>query len=206
MPFHPVANTVEVKIKGDHAGDPRISVFHYRYGPVGGPRPTAAELNDLLASIIATVLSRYLSCVSNSTRFTSLTAQDIHDQSGLFVERILNPVLNGGQQGEVTPGNVQLVIGKKSGQPLARARGRFFIPDIAEGVQNDSVITSTFQSLVLNLAIEFLLTRGAIRNFVPVIASKKYGTFAPFIGAAFNVVTDSLITRLRDHRRHKRHT
>ncbi|HJY08147.1 MAG TPA: hypothetical protein VJ323_17645 [Bryobacteraceae bacterium] len=204
MPFHPVPNTVEVKIKGDHAGDPRITTLHYRYGPVGGSRPTQAELDDLLGTIIASVLSRLLSTVSNSTRWTELTAQDIHDQAGLTARRILNPILNGGQQGEVCPGNVQLCIGKKSNQSVPWGRGRLFVPDIAEGVQNDAVITPALAALALNLAAELLINRGAIRNFVPVIASKTHVTWTPLIAATFNLVTDSLITRLRDHRRHKR--
>jgi len=204
MPFHPVPNTVEVKIKGDHAGDPRITTLHYRYGPVGGPRPTDAELNDLLASVIATVLSRLLSTVSNSTRYTSLSAQDIHDSAGRYVERNLNPVLTGGQLGEVCPGNVQLCIGKKSNAPVPWGRGRLFIPDIAEAVQNDATITTAFSALVINLAAELLLNRGAVRNFVPVIASKTHNTWTPLIAATFNLVTDSLITRLKDHKRHKR--
>jgi hypothetical protein len=204
MPFHPVPNTVEVKIKGDHAGDPRITTLHYRYGPVGGPRPTQAELDDLLGTIIATVLSRLLATSSNSTRWTELTAQDIHDLAGATARRVLNPILTGGRQGEVCPGNVQLVIGKKSNQAVPWGRGRLFIPDIAEGDQNDAVINASLAANVLSLAAELLINRGAIRNFVPVIASKTHVTWTPLVATAFNLITDSLITRLKDHKRHKR--
>jgi len=56
MAFHPVQNTVEVKFHGDRAGDPRISTLHYRYGPIGGPRPTQAELQDLVHDCRVNVL------------------------------------------------------------------------------------------------------------------------------------------------------
>lgn len=204
MAFHPVPQTVEIKFKGDRSGDPRITVFHYRYGPAGGPRPTDAELDDLLASIIANVHNRFILMCTPGTRWTSVTAQDIHDAAGRFRERVLNPILTGARAGDSLPGNVQLCLAKKGAGATRASRGRMFIPDLMEGDQSDSNIGTALQPLVLDLAAALLLSRGSLRNFVPVVASKKYQLFSTLLGVTFDLITDSMRTRLKGHKRRRR--
>lgn len=205
MAFHQVPFVVEVKLKGDHEGDPRITVIHYRYGPVGAPRPSLLELQDLCAAVIVNVLLPLQAVVTTQTRWTSVSAQDIHDANGLFYERVLNPVLYGLRGGDPLPGNVNVVIAKKTTLAQRRGRGRLFVMDLSESDVSDAVVQASLQSLLVSLAAAVVRNEGILRNFVAVVASKKFGSWAPIVSVTFDLITDSLRTRLKNHRRHRHH-
>jgi len=203
--FHPVQNTAEVKFIGDRAGDPRITTLHYRYGPIGGPRPTTEELQDLAHAVRVGVLPFIVQCVTPGTRWTKTTARDIHDANGAYAEEVLNPIVVGGRANQgALPGNVQIHLAKKSSDPRKRGRGGMFLMDLAKVDIEDSNVLSSLQPLLIDLGVQLMLNRGALRNFVAVVASKKFGTFAPIVGILFDLVSDSMRTRLKNHRRVKR--
>lgn len=204
MAFHPVPLTVELKLHGDHEGDPRITVLHYRYGPAGGPNPTVAELQGMIDTVKTTVLPALAAIVHSTTRWTAISALDIDHFGANYAEQTLDPVVNGAGGGDVNPGNVQLVLAKKSSLAARRGRGRLFIPDLPEGFVNDAIITPTLQALALALGSNLLRSQGTSRVFVPVVASKKYVMFNALIAVVFDLITDSLRTRLKFHRRVRR--
>jgi len=180
-------------------------VLHYRYGPVGGVRPTQAELQDLTAAVLVYVLTPMMAAVTNKTRWTGIMARDIHDEFGAIYSRTLNPVLYGLRSGDPLPGNVQAVIAKKTTSPLRRGKGRMFLMDLSEVDVSDALINTNLQALMVNIGVGILRNLGILRNFVAVVASKKFGSFAPIISIAFDLITDSLRTRLKNHRR-RHHT
>ncbi len=204
MPFHPVPLTIEVRITGDHGGDPRITTIHYRY-PIGAP-PTLQLLTDVANDVATRILPKMAAMVHNTTRWTEVRATNINAAGGLSYTLSLSPPIIGQNIGDVLPGNVNFAMKKATTSTLKHAYGDVFMMDIPEQRQNDSVVDSTYLSLAAQLAAQLLLRTPAAGLYPPVVASKTRLFFYSIVAVVFNNLLDSLYTRLKGKRRHKRRT
>jgi len=206
MPFVPIPLTVKIQLIGSHAGDPRISDFHYRRASFTSP-PTSTDLQNLLLGFVngAQVPESLRQCVAGGTIWTEVKATDIGQVNGAFSNIVFNPPLVAAALGDVMPGGENFAIVKKATVAGRGRNGRIFVPDIAEQFQNDSVITNAFVSLLIDLIISMAISIVEPGyTWTPVIPSRKHGTFWGIAGWVMDTLMDTLRTRQKGKRRHKR--
>lgn len=204
--FHPVPLTVEVKLVGARGSDPRITTVHYRYAATGF-RPTVFNLNQLALNWRDTVLPHIEACVSPQTAWQHIEVTDINDVGGARYDLpLIGPYL-GTRGSQSTAGNVNVALAKHTTSRARGEVGRLFVMDLAEGDIVDSVIQAALSALLQVLAAVLLqvLQDQSGNNYIPVVASKKHASFAPITAVSFDSISDELITRLKGHRKHKRH-
>lgn len=201
MAFRPVPTTMEVQLHGDHEGDPRITVFHYRY-PIGFI-PDLAVLNGLAFDVAVRILPKLAAMVSSSTRWNSIVVKDIHAADRLQTTYPLSPVVAGVRAAEALPGVVNFNM-KKGVQVQGRHKfGELLVPDLTEDIEDDSQVSGAYLTLAANLATA-LLQRAVSGAYPPVVASKKYANFYLIAGIVFDAFVSTLVTRQLGHRRHRR--
>jgi len=204
MPFHPVPFTIEVRIVGDHGGDPRITTIHYRY-PISTP-PSFQQLIDTANDVATRIVPLMAAMTTNLTRWTEVKATDINAAGGLSYTLALSPPIAGTTNSETLPGNVQFCIKKATNVAGKHTWGDVFMMDLPESAQNDATANSGYLAQAANLSAQLLLRTPSVSQFPPVVASKKRILFYPIVAFTFNNQLDSLYTRLRGKRRHKRRT
>jgi hypothetical protein len=204
--FRPVPLTVEMKLVGARGADPRITTVHYRYGATGF-RPNAGNLNFLCQAFRDIVLPRLEACVSPQTAWQHIEATDINDATGARFDFALIGPYQGTRGSESYAGNVNVALAKHTTSRARGEVGRLFVMDLERDDIIDSVIQGALSLLLQALAASLLqaLTDNVGTNYVPVVASKKHASFAPLTGVSFDSTSDELITRLKGHRKHKRH-
>lgn len=199
MPFHHVPLTVEVQIAGTHGADKRETVIHYRYASF--VVPDAALLNSLIDGIVATVLPPYVAMLSNRTVFQSIKATDINTAGGVSVTRSITSGGTGALTDDPVPGNVNFNMKKATNVTGKHRFGEIYVPDLTEAVQGDASVTSGYLGAAINFAVALLLHQAGL---APVVASKTRADFYTITAIVFDNWVSSLITRLINHRRHKR--
>jgi hypothetical protein len=203
-PRLPVPNTVRIQLKGDHEGDPRITTMDYRHGGANDPVSTA----DLLAMAqqwYDFVFPKLRACVCNTTGWDRIVATDLGrlhgNQATLnFPARVLGLVAS-----PVAPGDDNVAIAKITDAHARGETGRTFVMDLAESDIVDANIGASLQFRLAELAVAMLLhlSSGSWPTS-PVVASLLHGVFHTILATRFDLITDHLITRLKNHRRHKR--
>lgn len=189
--FHPVTKTVEVVIKALNRGQQRVNVIHYSYG--NNPRPTVAQLIALLNGVNTNVVTGLQDVSANTCVYYELDARDIQDAGGAQASLAINRT--GSRAGGVAPGNVAIVMSKRSGIPGRRNRGRLYTHDLDETMIDGDNVTSSLQSLLVQLGVDMLLA--LVSNyFTAAIASKTAGSSVPMTSVQFDTITDSQIRRL----------
>jgi len=204
--FHPVPLTVEIKLVGNHGGDPRITTVHYRYAATGY-RPTVAQLLGLAGQWRDIVLPSLEACVTPGTSWQHIQATDINDATGARADLALIGPYQGTRTGNTGAGNVNVALAKHTTSRAQGEVGRLFVMDLNAGDIVDAIIQGVLSNLLTVLAQKLLLiiTDGSGDNFIPVVASKKHASFAPITSISFDSISDELITRLKQHRKHRRH-
>jgi len=199
LPFRYVPLTVEVRINGTHGTDKRVSVIHYRY-PSFSP-PDTTTLNTLIDGVVAGPLSAMAQLCSNVTRWQSVVATDIAAAGGVSVSRQLSPQVVGAQTGDPLPGDVNFNL-KKATNVVGKHRfGELFVPDLTEDHESDAFIDASYLGGAVNLAVQLLLHQAGM---APVVASKSRHNFYTITAIVFDNIVANLITRLINHRRHRR--
>lgn len=191
MAFHPIDVTVEVAIKATMLGNERANIIHYNYG-VSGP-PTAGDLNNLIDGVLGQVIPALRVLTSNQCHFYEITARDMETAFGAFVSRGID--LFGTNAGSSAPGNVSVVLSKRSGVPGRSNRGRFYTHDLNEGNLIVDTIDTTMASQLVNVAVG-LLTRLVVSRFVPAIASRLGAYSLPITAIIIDTIADSMYRRL----------
>lgn len=201
MPFQYVPLTVEVTLIGDHEGDPRVSVFHYRYP--SGTTPTLGELSLLCDEVSTRILNVMRTAVSDLTRWTAVKARDIAVVNGLQFIKALSPPRPGTVVSEPLPGVVNFALKKNVSVSGRHTFGLIFVPDLTESEQNDGYVNNGYLQVMGALAIQ-LASRNVLPSWPPVVASKKHHAFYPITSISFKNTTNTLVTRQRGRRRHHR--
>jgi hypothetical protein len=196
-----IPNVVEVVIHGMHAADLRVSVIHYRYS---SPVPTSASLSELTSQVASALLPKIKACVSSGTFWDYIRAVDIGRVGGAEYTQNLSPVVYGTSVGEVLPGANQIVLTKRSVVRSRRARGRIFMPDLSENVQNDGRINAGQMNLYAAVGAEMLRAYGVTQTFRPCIASRTGLAFYDLSAVTWDDVTDVLYKRGLGKRVHRR--
>lgn len=206
MAVLPVPYTVEIQSIGYHEDDKRETVVHYRHGSAGAP-PDTGDLQALANAWVGNVLVRLIPCVAVNTVFDHVRAIDISVLNGAqnVDSDPLTPT-TGNSAGEALPGFANVCLTKMVNVHARGTMGRLFVEDITEPNQNDDVIGQALIQLLLELALSMLLhlpdAHG--QSYAPVVASKKHGTFYTMTGVQFDNIMDTLRTRGKLKRRHKR--
>lgn len=197
--------TIEVRLEGEHEGDPRITTLHYRYAATGF-RPNAAQLLAVANMFLTFVYPHLAACVTGLTRWHNIVVTDINDSAGARAELPLVGPYVGSRAGSPTAGNVQLALVKHVASRQRGANGRLFVMDLSNDDVVDSFISAALDVLLQTL-INYLLRSlsDGTNNYLPVVASRKHHSFSPIYSISYDSITDELITRLRNHRKHKRH-
>lgn len=190
--FHPVTETVEVVMFASRSGQERRNVIHYKYGLLGGGRPTVTELTNLLNDVIGSIINEQEDCTSIGTTWYKVSARDIHDEFGAVAE--VNTTRVGSLVGNVMPGAVSICMSKRSGIPGRSKRGRFYLFDLDEASINGDDIAPAFNVPMTELAQALLLPRQGSR-FIPCIASKRLGTSVPMTSMTWDQVSDTQVRR-----------
>jgi len=190
MPFVPIPDVVEIDLRANHPSGERHNVFHYAYE---GSAPTLLELDGLLDTIVDNILPAYIPVVSVNTVFDQITATDLGGLLPRQVSRDLN--VTGTAGGDTCPSNVALCLTKKTPIPLHRARGRFFMHGITETNTNGDFVQNALMAGALNLGAKLLLHFWTER-FWPVVASRKFSTWAEVASIFIDGVLDSQRRRL----------
>lgn len=189
--FHPVANTVEVVLKASRAGVERRNVIHYRYNT---PRPTQAELFNLLNDIELSVINEYEDFVAFGTVWYEITAADIHDSGGAFATKQINRLSAGSLQ--VFPGGVSHCLTKRTGARGRSFRGRFYLIDLAEDYFAGDDMNPAYLPVVTQLCDALLLQRQNGR-FHPAVASRSLNGSTDITQMTFDLIADSQRRRLK---------
>lgn len=203
--FSPVPFTAEVAIKGKNNGDDRVTVIHYRHGSAQ-PAPSVAELTRLGEYVRDNILPAYRQCVHTSCVWDEITVKYIGNNQGIAASVPLNPGVTGARGGDVSPGNVNVCLNKKTGVALRSARGRLFVPDIADGDIAASRITNGGLIAALNTFAGVLIVSPipGTNSWRACVASKKRFNFYDIIGISFDLYTDSQYQRLLGKRKSRR--
>lgn len=183
--FHPVTNTVEVTLKASRAGQERRNIIHYRYQ---NPRPTSAELLNLLNDMELAVLDTYENFVALGTVWYEVTAADIHDQGGAFASKQVNRLGVGGSQ--VFPGQVSHCLTKRTGARGRSYRGRLFLIDLPEDYFNGDDMNPIYLPTVTQFANQ-LLTQRQNGRFVPCVASRHLNGSTDLNAITFDLIADT---------------
>jgi hypothetical protein len=197
--------TAEVILVGDHGGDPRITVLHYRHGATQ-PVPTTADLNELCEEIRDTVMVDLLNCCNAGTRWTAVRAVYHGNSSAIQGSVFLGPLYVGARPGDPLSGNVNVCFAKHGASALDRAQGRLFVPDLVEQDQADNVLVyaPTLTNLTL-LAAELLTSRTTTNHsWRLVVASRKYSSTSDVQSITFGTLLKGLNTRRKGYHKHKR--
>ena len=197
--------TVEVAIKGNRNGDPRVTVLHYRHGTTQ-PAPNVAGLVEVATWVGNNIVQYIAANATSQTQWTEVRATYVGNLVGLQGVYSMVPIVQGVRGEDPLPGNVNHCLAKKTGLALPWAKGRLFIPDIAENVQSNAhIVDSGYQTRLLQLVGQLLLHFATTGNsWSPAVGSVKHQLFADIIAIAYELITDSLRTRLEGHRRVKR--
>ncbi len=205
MPALPVPATVEFQLRGYHEDDKRETVMHYRHG-LQGPPPDAADLTFLAHQWESIVWPHVFPCVTAFTTWTDLKVIDISVLHGLQTDDTTGFPSSGNRNGEPLPGFAQVCLTKQVNVHQRGTLGRMFVMDISEQDQNDDVIQNALINLLLQLALallqHFIDAHG--QSYAPVVASKKHGVFYTMTGVEFDSIMDTLRTRGKGKRRHRR--
>jgi hypothetical protein len=192
---------MEVQIHGDHEGDPRITVFHYRY-PIGFI-PDAAVLAGLAFDVATRILPRMAAMVSDHTRWNSIIVKDIGAAGRLQTVYPLSPVVPGTRNSEPLPGVVNFNMKKGVNVSGKHTFGELLVPDLTEDIEDDSQVSGAYLTLAGNLAVQ-LLQRAVAGAYPPVVASKTHTIFYLITAFVFDAFVSTLVTRQLGHRRHRR--
>lgn len=206
MPFRRVPFCVKVTLIGSHGGDPRNTVLHYRRSSLL-PDPGSAVLSDLLQQFVnaGQVPQKLAACVAAGTTWTEVKAVDVNIPNGAYASFPLSPPINGTRAGEPMPGGENFAVIKKANVAGRGRNGRLFIPDMSESDQNDSIVTASFITAVVNLITGLALTLfPSYGTFVPVIPSPTLTNFWGITAWVFDSLMDTLRTRQKGKRRHRR--
>lgn len=199
MPFHPIANTVKVVLRGDLNGQQTINTFFYKQA---GTLPiTIADIDDLLSDFYVNVVPGIQGCVNTAWRGIELTGRDMTSSTGATSAFPLSGSPVGLRTGAVAPGNVSIGVRRRAGQPGRRYRGRIELPAITEGDLDGDTIITTLRNAILNLIVKLLLdfTTSSGKIMQPAVGSSANGTSSLITAWLFDLISDSQKTRLTAH-------
>lgn len=205
MPTLPVPLTVECQLRGYHEDDRRETVLHYRHG-AAGPPPDDNDLITLATNFDLAITTALKNCMSNTSYFNDIRVIDISVVGGHQYDAPFAVQVPGNRTGEVLPGFANVALAKHVNVHRRGTQGRIFVADIIEGDQNDDVIGNALIQLLLLLAQAILqhILDSHGQSYAPVVASKKHGTFYTITDVTFDTIMDTLRTRGKGKRRHKR--
>jgi len=192
--FHPMISTVQVVIKSLMRGQFRENVIHYNYIPNG--RPTVAELLLLLGEVNTAVVTGLQDVTSSLCNYYELTARDLTDSVGNQAALAINR--SGSRGSSVAPGNVAVVMSKRTGIPGRSKRGRLYTHDLDETQLDGDNVTTALQALLVQLGVDMLLALVSSK-YHPAVGSVKNGTSQPITSIQFDTLTDGQSRRLTGH-------
>jgi len=189
--FHPMAQTVEVTMKAERAGQERANVIHFRYNL---PRPTALELSSLAQEVELNIIDQYEDSVSTGTRWYEIVCRDMHDFLGLQIVRSINRLSTNG--GSVAPANVAMCLTKRTNIAGDSYRGRFYHMDCSEDMFNGDDLNPFYIGAMTTLGVRLYAPRVS-GKFVGAVGSRTTAGSTPITAITFDSVADSQRRRLK---------
>jgi hypothetical protein len=192
MAFRPIHNTILSTWTGHRGTDLRQMVHAFR---VSGAAPTTADLAQLHSELIASVLPKLRAISCSDLTWESISSRWMDVPNGV---ELATPILANGQgtrPGSSSPGNVAYAVSWRTGQSGRSFRGRTYLTNLNEGDTNGDTIGSTLLGLIVDFALEMLISRVAAR-FAPSVASRALEGSTPMQTAVFEPTLDSQRRRL----------
>lgn len=189
--FHLMLRTVEITFFASRSGEERRNVIHYRYAD-GSPRPTSAELVNLLADMELAVLDQQENITCLGTTWYQITARDMEDVNGATASRAVSRLATGGTQ--VFPGSIAFCLSKRTARSGGSFRGRFYLFDLSEDFFNGDDLNVAYIPAINQFTAALLLPRQANR-FVPSVGSRRLGGSTPITAITYDLVADTQIRR-----------
>lgn len=128
-----VSNVVRMALIGELFGQEIVNVFHYRLDSA----PTVAKLDALMAAWVATKKALYADCVTDDYFFKKLSARSVVP-GGVQSELVLTGA--GALVFDAMPTQLAGLISWRTGYAGRRARGRTYLPALAENYVSAGLI------------------------------------------------------------------
>ena len=195
----PMANTVQILVKGDFNGKQCLNTFYFKYASV--VPPTETDLSQLIDAWILNNQGAFRDCVSTDYKIIEYVAIDLGSVPQTSVSRLISPAAAGTRGGAVSAGNVAVGLKRKTSHRGRSYRGRIEVPAIVNNDVVRDIISSALQALLAILAGKLLDRIGSIGGgqFIPSAGSYKLIQSNPIVAWVFDLVSDSQKTRLLTH-------
>jgi hypothetical protein len=176
---HPrvIPQTVDVHVRFLFDGSNMENVFQFFYGST----PTLANLVALATEVAGAIGPKLLPIFTSAVTLLEVFVKDIGYINGTEYTYTFPNGTIGTAPGNPNVGGVSKSITLKTARSGRQFTGRKGIGPISENFTTKSEITSAFVTLLINLAVEMLLSRVGGR-FIPVVASLEHLTTAAITG------------------------
>lgn len=195
----PMALTVQLVVRGERLGQEVINTFYYKYPP--GADVGVPQMQALSAWWIANVSNELCACLHQDYQMTELRLVNLGVTPQIGYNRLLSPPLQGQRGDTSAPGNVSVGLRRVSAPRGKSYRGRIELGPISNTNVLRDAILPTLQTFLANLAIKLLLPAAPVGGpaMVPAVGSFKLVASEAITAWVFDLVTDSMKTRLLGH-------
>lgn len=196
MPFQRVPDTVEIIVEGVSGDQQIINTF---YGQKDGGY-TLADLINLADDVDTWVGTDWLPLLSAAYTYLRTTVRGLNAAIDLIATADASAGA-GTVTGTSQANNVCLAVKRSSGMTGRGARGRIFVPNIADAnLSDDNHVSSTFAAAIVE-ALTVLDTVISAADFLPVIVHRVSGGVPLTEAVVFTlvewVVTDLVVDSMR---------
>lgn len=195
---HPQANTVKVALRGYQNGSEVINTFFFKY--IAGVHPTTQQMLDLGAAFWSHIAQEYKAWCTDRWRISDLTMTDLGalPQTGAVY---VPPAGNGTNGTNPMPGNSSLGVRRTTAGKGKSYHGRVMLPPPDKGAFVNDLMVGTWITHALNLASLLLDAYPYFGGnvFRPAVGSNKLVGSTAIVSWVFDLVADSMKTRLLTH-------
>lgn len=128
MPFIPTVGGVKMDLAYDIQGVPAHNIFWVDVNA----EVTFTNIQTAMSGVITWVEDYLATVLSTEVDIISLTGTDGEHAEGTQIVHVFDPVVSGEIAANVSSTNVACVVSLRSGQTGRSARGRMYIPGLAE--------------------------------------------------------------------------
>lgn len=194
-----ISSCIDVHLRYTFDGNECENIFQYAYPE--GTVPTAAQLSALASVLQTTLVQAVRNCCPNTCVYRELFLRDLHAASGRAQYTLDLGAVTGLRGAVSTPGNVAVNLISRTGFTGRNNHGSKRIGPFQESDTDSNEILSGLLTALLNLAVQWLITRSAGGiTWTPAVASAlTHSRRAMGSVIVNNPFLDSQKTRLTGH-------
>ena len=201
--FHPTANTSMCHLRTQNGANLQENTFAFHWT---GATPTSGQLNTLATQLAGTIGTAMRNITSNGWVFREVYCRNIDTEVAAESTYLFANGTTGSRAGSQVAANEACGIVKRTGFTGRGSHGRTSCSGFIEGDVDGNSVSSTLMALLLQLALNMLLSYNG-SQFVPAVAHIPrvplvIGSSTPIqVTTVLDSNIDSQKTRLNSHGR-----